>query len=99
MNTHTFNHNFQSSGKAEIQDLTVCIVINGEKFRSATVNLTMVQQCRISNLSKIFSFTTMHSSFSFLHQLFFSYRAKHRRTGSELVANLKNRIWGLEECM
>ena len=30
MNTHTLNHNFLSSAKAEIWKLTVCIVVNGE---------------------------------------------------------------------
>ena len=28
------NHNFLTCAKAEIQDLIVCIVVNGEKFQS-----------------------------------------------------------------
>ena len=28
------NHNFLTCAKAEIKDLTVCIMVNGEKFQS-----------------------------------------------------------------
>ena len=42
-------HNFLTCAKAEIWALTVCIVVNGEKFQSHTVTLT--GQCPISNSS------------------------------------------------
>ena len=37
------NHNFQTCAKAEIKDLTVCIVVNGEKFQSHDVTLGLVR--------------------------------------------------------
>ena len=39
-------------------DLTVCIVVNGEKFQSHMVNLTLIRQCPMSNSLKRFSYTT-----------------------------------------
>ena len=39
------NHNFLTCEKAEILDLTVCIVVNGEKFQSHAVTLTLIRQC------------------------------------------------------
>ena len=45
--------------KVEVWDLTVCIVVNGEKVQSCTVTLTLVQHCPISNLSEILSYTTI----------------------------------------
>ena len=30
--TYILNHNFLTRAKAEIKDLTICIVVNGEKF-------------------------------------------------------------------
>ena len=56
---------FLACTKVELWDLTVCIVVNGEKFRSRTVTLTLVQQCPLSNLSEIFSYTKMCSNFMF----------------------------------
>ena len=77
------NISFLACTKVELWYLTVCIAVNGEKFRSGTV--TLVRQCPISNLSEIFSYTTMCSNFMFLDQFFLSYHAKthahkHRRT-------------------
>ena len=36
------NINFLAWTKVELWDLTVCIVVNGEKFESRNVNLTLV---------------------------------------------------------
>ena len=43
-----------------------CIAANGEKFQSRAMTLTLVQQCPISNLSEIFSYTVKCSDFMFL---------------------------------
>ena len=69
------NISFLACTKVELCYLTVCIAVNGEKFRSGTVTLTLVRQCPISNLSEIFLYTTC-SDFMFLDQLFLSYHAK-----------------------
>ena len=47
MNTHILNYNFLSSAKAEIQDLTVCIVLNGEKMSK------LIGQCPMSSMRGI----------------------------------------------
>ena len=65
------NHNFLKCAKAEIWDLTVCIVVNGEKFQSHAVTLTLIRQCPISNLSKLFPYTTVCSSFKWIESLLF----------------------------
>ena len=39
--------------KVELQVLTVCIAVNGEKVPSSTVTLTLVQQCPMKNLVKV----------------------------------------------
>ena len=41
------NHNFLTCAKAEIKDLTVCIVVNGEKFQSHHVTLALIGECPI----------------------------------------------------
>ena len=47
MNTPILNHSFLGCVKAEIWALTVCIVINGEKFQSGAVTLTLTfAQCQ-----------------------------------------------------
>ena len=46
------NHNFLTCAKAEIWALTVCVVVNGEKFQSHTV--TLIGQCPMSNSSELF---------------------------------------------
>ena len=48
------NHNFLTCAKAEIKDLTVCIVVNGEKFQSHDVTLTLIRQRPMSNSSELF---------------------------------------------
>ena len=73
------NHNFLTCAKAEIKDLTVCIVVNGEKFQSHAVTLTLIGRCPMSNSSEQFSYTTMCSSFKWIEPLFFSYHV-HRQT-------------------
>ena len=35
------NHNFLTCAKAEILDLTVCIVVNGEKFQKSCCDLDL----------------------------------------------------------
>ena len=47
--TDLLNHNFQTCAKAEIKDSTVCIAVNGEKFQSHDVTLTLIGQCPILN--------------------------------------------------
>ena len=66
INRHT-NHNYLTCAKAEIQDLTVCIVVN-EKNRAVT--LTLIRQCSMSNSSELFSYTTTCSSFKWIKALF-----------------------------
>ena len=38
---------------------TVCIVVNGEKFQSHAVTLTLFGQCPMSNLSELFPHTAI----------------------------------------
>ena len=54
------NISFLDCTKVELWDLKVCIAVNGEKFQSRAVNLTLVRQWPILNSSKLFSFTTMY---------------------------------------
>ena len=74
------NISFLICTKVELMDLIVCIAVNGEKFQSCTVTLTLVPQCPIWNLSKIFSYTciTMCSNFMFIDQLLFELSCKHQ---------------------
>ena len=58
-----FNHYLPLCVKAEIQELTVCIRVNGEKFLSPSMTLTLNGQCPMSNSSEPFSYTTSSSSF------------------------------------
>ena len=53
------DHKFLTCAKAEIEESTVCIVVNGEKFQSRAVTLTLIEKCPISNLSELFSYTTL----------------------------------------
>ena len=74
-----------SCAKAEIKDLTVCILVNGEKFQSHAVTLTLIGQCPMSNSSKLLSYATICSSFKFssgLNHYFSSYRV-HRQTNRQ----------------
>ena len=78
------NISFLTCTKVELYYLIVCIVVNAEKFQSPTMTLTLIRQCQLSNLSEIFSYTTMHSSFIFLHQLFLSNHANtHTQTHTD----------------
>ena len=72
------NIRFLSCTKVELWDLTVCIAVNREKFQSRAVTLTLAWQRPKSNLSEIFSYTTMYSNFMFLDRL--SYGAKNTET-------------------
>ena len=65
------NHNFLTCAKAEIWALTVCIVVNGEKFQSHAMTLTLIRQCPMSNSSELFSYTTICSNFKSIELLFF----------------------------
>ena len=49
--------------------MTVCIVVNGEKFQSHAVTLTLIGQCPMSNSSKLISYTTICSSFQWIDPL------------------------------
>ena len=42
------------------------IVVNGEKFQSHAMTLTLIGQCPMLNSSKIFSYATIYSNFKFL---------------------------------
>ena len=58
------NHNFLTCAQAEILDLTVCIVINGEKFHSHAVTLTLIAQCPMPNLSEVFIYYNMFKMYT-----------------------------------
>ena len=69
--TDILNHNFLTCAKAAIWALTVCIVVNGEKFQSHAVTLTLIGQCPMSNSSELFLYTTICLSFKSIEPLFF----------------------------
>ena len=46
-------------------------MVNGEKFKSHAVTLTLMGQCPLSNSSKLFLYTTIFSSFKWIEPLFF----------------------------
>ena len=71
------NLSFLAHTEIELQVLTVCIGVNGEKIQSHTVTLTLVGQCPISNLSELFSYTTMYLNFMFLNQCLFELSCKN----------------------
>ena len=73
------NHNFLTCAKAEIDDLTVCIVLNGEKFQSHTVTLTLIIQCPMSNCPSYFQILQHVQVSSGLNHYFLSCRV-HRHT-------------------
>ena len=74
------NISFQACTKVELWDLTVCNTVNGEKFQSPAVTLTLVRQCPISNLSELFSYITMYLNFIFLDQFPFELSCKNTHT-------------------
>ena len=63
------NISFLACSKVELWDLKLCITVNGEKFKSRA--LTLVQKCPISNLSKLFSYTTRYLNFMFLDRSYY----------------------------
>ena len=83
--------------KVELWDLIVCIAVNGEKFQSRAITLTLVRQCPISNLSEIFSYNTMYSNFLFIDRLHFELSGKntekwkHRSTETHRDSDEQNR--------
>ena len=68
---------FLACAKVELWDLTVCIEVNGDKFQSRAVTLTLIRLCPLSNLSDIFLYTTTYSNFMFLDQLLFELSCKN----------------------
>ena len=77
------NHNFLTCAKAEIKDLTVFIVVNGEKFQSKAETLTLIGQCPMSNSSELFSYTRICSSFKRIESLFFELSCTQTHTQTE----------------
>ena len=71
----SFSSTFCKICSVELKDLIVCIVVNGEKFQSPTMTLTLIRQCPLSNLSEIFSYTTKYPNFMFRDCLLLSDRA------------------------
>ena len=67
-------------GKKHWNNLIVCIAVTGEKFQSRAMTLTLVRQCPISNLSEIFSYTTMYLNFMFIDRLLFELSCKNTET-------------------
>ena len=61
----------------------VCIVVNGEKFQSHAVNLTLMGQCPMSNSSELFSYTTICSSFKSIETLFFELSCTQTHTPTD----------------
>ena len=57
--THIVNYNFLTSGKPEIQNLTIWILINGENFHSCAMTFTLIRLCLMSKPSELFSYTTI----------------------------------------
>ena len=51
--------------------MTVCIVVNGEKFQSHAVTLTLIGQCPMLNSFEPFSYTTVCLIFKWIEPLFF----------------------------
>ena len=90
------NHNFLTCAKAEIKDLTVCILVNGEKFQShaMTWTLTLIGQCPVSNSSELFSNITICSSFKWIKPLFLSNRVhRHTDTQTQRQTDTKTNKW------
>ena len=57
--------------------MTVCIAVNGKKFQSQTVTLTLIGQCPMLNSSEGFSYRTVYSNFKILDHLFFELSCLH----------------------
>ena len=93
------NHNFLTCAKPEIKDLTVCIVVNGEKFQSHAVTLTLIRQWSMSNSCELFPYTctTICSSFKWTKPLFFelSCTQTDRHTQTHAHTQTDRRTWVL----
>ena len=48
------NISFLTCTKVELFDLIVCFAVNGEKFQSLAMTLTLAYQCPLSNFQGIF---------------------------------------------
>ena len=73
------NHNFL----AEIKDLTICIVLNGEKFQSYAMTSTLIGQCPMpKNGPSYFHVLKYVKVSSGLIHYFLSYRV-HRHTDTQ----------------
>ena len=59
----------------ELQDLTVCVAVNGENTTGFAVTLNLIEQCSIYNLSKLLSYATNIFNFIFLDRQLFSHHA------------------------
>ena len=70
------NISFLACTKVELWDLIVCIAVNGEKFQSRAMTLTLVRRCPVSNLSEIFSY----KNFVFIYRLLFELSHKNTET-------------------
>ena len=73
------HNNFLTCAKAEIWALTVCIVVNGEKFQSHAVTLTLIGQCPCRTRPSYFHILQYVQVSSQLNHYFLSYRV-HRQT-------------------
>ena len=74
------NISFLACTKVVLWDLTVCIVVNGEKLQSHAVTLILFRQCPISNLSELFSYTATYLNFMFLDRFLFELSCKNTET-------------------
>ena len=59
------------------------------KVQSHAMTLTLVLQCPISNLSEIFSYTTMYLIFMFIDQLLFELSHTHTHTRTRTHAHTR----------
>ena len=86
------NISFLACTQVELWDLIVCIAVNGEKFQSRVMTLTLVRQCPILNLSEIFSYTTIYSNVRFIDQLLFELSCKNKETQKHVNTHTQRRV-------
>ena len=67
--TDMLDHILLICAKAEIKDLTVCIVGNVENFRSHAMTLTLIGQCPMLNSFELFSYPCMFKFHMFKFQV------------------------------
>ena len=60
------NKSFLACIRFEFWDLTICIAVNGEKFQSRAVTLTLVPTIPNIELVRVIFITTMYLNFMFL---------------------------------